>query len=483
MNPLFIALIALALVACGFVAALWVAQRRASYVKFLRREQKDLVDTERRMFLYLHELGAAIAGQKEGISLYKIIVEGAVRVTESCGGALYTFDDASGSLVPRFISGESAPLTPLSEQTLTQATVNPSSLLSALRLQRVSGTGSLLGAVFTGQKSEHIPDIIADTRLSEGRANTFQAGSGALIGPLTSGNRRMGILAVTQPNTTHVYDSYDLEIFSAIAEQSAFALASAAAHLEMAKKRKLDEELKNASEVQRILLPEKAPEIKGFTLHAKNLPARILSGDFYDYVSPDIGKLGAVIADVSGKGFPAALVASTCRSALQAHAQAQASPSSVLSAVNRQIFDDIKVDMFVSAIYLILDQATGTIRLARAGHPEPMVWRQTPAIVETLQSPGLGLGIDQGDVFDRVTKDISLTLQSGDCLLVYTDGVSEAENAEGDEFGEDRIRQLLATHASEGPVAVIDAVLGAVASFCGGSAPSDDITLVALQRE
>jgi sigma-B regulation protein RsbU (phosphoserine phosphatase) len=217
-------------------------------------------------------------------------------------------------------------------------------------------------------------------------------------------------------------------------------------------------------------------------VHGRNRAARILSGDFYDYVQAAPGWFGAVVADVSGKGFPAALIAATCRSALQAHARVHQSPAAVLGAVNRQIFDDIKEDMFVSAVYFVLEEGGHQVTLARAGHPPPLVWRKATGEVETLSSPGLGLGIDAGEVFDRVTKDLTATLQSGDCLLVYTDGVNEAEDADGDEFGEERILTLLKENAPAGTAAVVDAIIAAVDAFTAGRPAMDDITLVALQR-
>jgi serine phosphatase RsbU (regulator of sigma subunit) len=150
--------------------------------------------------------------------------------------------------------------------------------------------------------------------------------------------------------------------------------------------------------------------------------------------------------------------------------------------VNRQIFNDINEDMFVSAIYLILEENGSTVRLARAGHPPALLWRKASGTVDQVNAGGLGLGIDDGEVFDRVSKDIVVTLEPGDCLLTYTDGVTEAENAEGDEFGEEQLCKLIALHAARGTVHLVDAIILAVDEFCGGKPPADDITVVALQR-
>ena len=483
MTPLDIFLLVLALVAAlGLVVALLIARSTGLKLSDLLTRQEDLVHTERRMFSYLHELGAAIAGEQRESALHKLIVEGAMQVTSSRGGTLYTFDESTKELVPRFATGVGAPLTPMDAQAIATASANPSSVLNYMRLQSAPGAGSLLGDVFSRQTSEHVPDLGQDARLSGGGQNPLQAGTATLVGPLISGNRKLGVLAVTLPNEERHYDSNDLEVFTAIAEQSAFALASAVAHMEMQNKRKLEAELHTAGEVQRILLPSEEPRLRGYTVSGRNRPAKILSGDFYDYVRPDFHRFGVIVADVSGKGFPAALIAATCRSSLQAHAQAEASPSAVLSAVNRQIFNDIREDMFISAIYFVFEEGNPTIRLSRAGHPLPLVWRKATGHVESISSPGLGLGIDAGEVFDRVTKDVAFNLEPGDCMLVFTDGVTEAENAEGDEFGEERLKQILTDFAEGSTDALVDEVTRAVSEFCGKNPPSDDVTLVALKR-
>lgn len=484
MTAPLLALLSLALLAgVGFAVAAWIARTQRHRLRSLLHEQEDLVGTERRMFSYLHDLGAAIASEQREVALHRMIVEGAMKVTASKGGAIYTYDEATGTLVPRFISGDAAALVPLTEQQIAQEIASPGSMLNSLRLNPAPSTGALLGDVFQEQRSEHVKDLGADERLSTGVRNLHQNGSAALIGPLSSGPRKLGILAVTLPGSERGYDVNDLEVFTALAEQSAFALASALAHQEVHSKRQLEAEFRIAGEVQRILLPQEDPSVPGFEVVGRNRPAKILSGDFYDYVRTPSGEFGVVIADVSGKGMPAALIAATCRSALQAFAQERTSPATVLSLVNRQIFDDLTEEMFVSAVYMILDPTTGVVRLARAGHPEPLIWRQATGKVEVLNQPGLGLGIDQGEVFERVTKDRALIMEPGDCLLLYTDGVNEAENAEGEMFGEERLQALLAAHGAAGSARVVDEVLAALNDFAGGKAPSDDITLVVIRRQ
>ncbi len=465
----------------GFVVAGRLARQRRYTVEKLQDEQEAIVSEERRLFSFLHALGASITAETRESSLHRLVVEGAMKVTGSKGGALYVYDEARQTLVPRYCSDECAPLIHLTDKVLAQAEANPSSLLSTLRWQAVKANSGVLGSVFMEQQAAHIGSLSAHPQLRSGD-NPHQQNVTAMVGPLSSGRRRLGVLALTADSTAKQYSPNDIEVFGSLVEQSAFALANAAAHQEAQAKRQLEAELKTAGDVQRILLPEGDPTIDGYVIAGRNRPARILSGDFYDYLYPTEKHFGAVIADVSGKGLPAALIAASTRSALRAFAHTMLSPTAVLGAVNRQICPDIRQDMFVSMIYLMFEQGSSKVTLARAGHANPFLWRRKTGTVETVQSPGLGIGIDDGDVFDRVTKDCTVHLESGDLLLLYTDGVNEAIDADGDEFGEERISKVLAKVAPLGAQAVVDQLMDALNDFVGGKASNDDVTLIALQR-
>ncbi len=398
-----IILLVLAATGIGFVVAGRKARTRAHLLEEVQAEHDAVVAEERRLFSFLHVLGAVIGTDQRESTLHRMIVEGAMKVTGSKGGCLYAFDDTQNVLVPRFCSDEVSPLIDLSDKVLAQAAASPHSLLSTVRLQVVPAAEGVLGGVFSGQKPERLSDLGGDSRLGS-TPNLHQRQVAVMIGPLISGNRRLGVLAVTGSGAGGEFSDNDFEVFASLAEQSAFALANATAHREAQTKRQMEEELRNASEVQRILLPERDPVLDGWAVAGRNRAASVLSGDFYDYVPLGDSRLGAVIADVCGKGVPAALIAATTRSALQAHALAMASPAAVLGAVNRQVSGDITQDKFVSMIYLTVELGGDRVRLACAGHPNPFLWRKHDNTVEVVKCPGLAIGIDDGEVFERVTK-------------------------------------------------------------------------------
>jgi sigma-B regulation protein RsbU (phosphoserine phosphatase) len=154
----------------------------------------------------------------------------------------------------------------------------------------------------------------------------------------------------------------------------------------------------------------------------------------------------------------------------------------VLSTVNRYLFPDIREDMFISMIYGILDPADGSFIFCRAGHEPALIYRKASNEVEISKPKGLALGIDSGNVFERVTADERITLDSGDCVLLYTDGVKQALNAGEEEFGMERLSKTFREAARLGAEAVVKKVQKAVKSFTGEGAQMDDVTIVVIEK-
>jgi sigma-B regulation protein RsbU (phosphoserine phosphatase) len=171
-----------------------------------------------------------------------------------------------------------------------------------------------------------------------------------------------------------------------------------------------------------------------------------------------------------------------CRSVLRSQAAENISPAEVLKKVNRQLYPDIKEDMFISMAYLVLDHARNGVILARAGHDAPLLYKRETKTVTPVKPPGMVVGIDSGSVFDRLTNDFNVPLERDDCLILYTDGVTEALDAEGDEFGLERTIQAVQASAAEGASAIIKRVTDDVRNFVGGQPQSDDITLIAIRK-
>ncbi len=478
-NSTLISIAAFALIVVVLSLALRNQRRR---VRSIRRRFNDLEGEEQRMFTFLHDLGLAIENEPSPTVLSRIIVDGIDKVVGARGGAIYFANPEGDYLNPSYISEECPPLIGIPLEVRKRAERDPRALESHVRLSRVPIDEGILGHCLSVGEPIHVPDVKNHPAFRDAFIR-YTDDVSALLAPLRHANKDLGVLVVARRKEDGLFNANDFAVFRSASEQSSFAIGNARIHREASEKKAMESELQNAREVQRILLPQSDPLVPGFRISGTNLPARIISGDYYDYIDLKNDKFGIVIADVSGKGVPAGLLMAMCRSSLRSVAGAQESPSAALAAVNRQLFPDIREDMFISIAYSVLDATDSTLTLSRAGHDPALLYRKETGKVEMLRSPGLAVGIDDGAVFERVTRDMTVELKSGDCVLFYTDGVKEATDAEEEEFGMERMSEVFRKAAPLGAESILNRMQESLGQFTGDGRPQmDDITLVAIEK-
>ena len=468
------------LVAC-VAGWLWTWRRQQERIRQLERSNEEIQVEETLVFDFLHGLGAAFTETIRAADLHRLIVEGATRILDAHGGALYVIERGGARLLPAFISKGCPPLIDVPPHIVQQAASTPVALDSYLRTHNVEVGEGILGTAWQTEQPLLLADVAAAPELAKLRGTTL-ATTSVMVTPLLYGKQNMGVLALGNGPMSAPFTQSDFVVFKSIAEQSAFALYNAVIYSEANEKKRLDHDLQIAREIQRIMLPAESPKVEGFEIAGLNIPASQVSGDYFDYITVDEERLGVAIADVSGKGVPASLIMAICRSVLRSQAPENASPSEVLKKVNRQLYPDIKEDMFISMAYLILDHVRATVTLSRAGHDAPLLYRSSTGELTHIKPPGLVLGIDSGSVFDRITGDLAVPLERDDCLILYTDGVTEALDGEGDEFGMERTVHSVQASAPGGAQAIIDRLIEDVRSFVGSTPQNDDITLIAIRK-
>ena len=450
-------------------------------IRRLERSHEEIQVEETLVFDFLHGLGEAFRGTIRPQELHRLIVEGAVRILDAHGGALYVTDRTGGKLMPGFLSKGCPLLVDVPQDILQQAAANPIALETFLRLHTLGANEGLIGRVWQTGQAVCINEFSEAPELAKLRGTAFGSVS-VMVTPLQYGDQDLGVLAVANGPTGAPFSQADFVVFKSIAEQSAFALYNAIIYSMANEKKRLDHDLEIARDIQRILLPSEAPAINGFQISGINVPARQVSGDYFDYIHVDQERLGVAIADVSGKGVPASLIMAICRSVLRAEAARNPSPADVLRKVNRQLYPDIKEDMFISMAYLVLDHQHDGVTLARAGHDAPLWYQRQSQTVTPVKSPGMVVGIDSGSVFDRLTVDFAVPLERNDCLVLYTDGVTETLNSEEDEYGVDRMMQSVRASANDGAQAIVKRIIEDVREFTGSVPQNDDITVIAIRK-
>ncbi len=297
--------------------------------------------------------------------------------------------------------------------------------------------------------------------------------------PLISQGELIGLLNLGSRRSEQDYSADDRRLLSNLATQAAPALRVAQLaqqqQVEARQRERLEQELRVARVVQQTLLPKAAPDLPGWQIAAHWLPARAVSGDFYDFYSLSDGRLALVIADVTDKGVPAALVMANTHGILRASAEELMTPGKVLDRVNNLLCPDIPPNMFVTCLYAVLDPATGHLQYANAGHPTP--YQRTAHGLVELRARGMPLGLFPDMPYEEKEADLA----PGDSLIFYSDGLVEAHNPQEEMFGTGRIKMELAA-----PVCgeqLIECLVNELNEFTGpGWEQEDDVTFVSLGR-
>jgi serine phosphatase RsbU (regulator of sigma subunit) len=255
-----------------------------------------------------------------------------------------------------------------------------------------------------------------------------------------------------------------------------------------AEKKRLEEELRIAREIQMSLLPQGPLVMPGLSLTALCVPAREVGGDYYDFFPMTGNRLGVLIADVSGKGTSAALYMAELKGLVLSLSQIHTSPRDLMIAANRIIANNLDARSFITMTYAVIDLSAGIMTYARAGHT-PMMYLPGPGCgareVQVLAPDGLvlGLKIDSGEMFERLLVEESLPLHPGDLYLLFTDGITEAMNAADDCFGETRLAQIVEKHAHLPSDQLRERVLREIEAFVGDAPQHDDMTMILLKVE
>ena len=302
-----------------------------------------------------------------------------------------------------------------------------------------------------------------------------------LVGaPLSVKGNLLGVMLIGEMDRPVGLDDRRREIIMGIAQQAALAVQNDLLQQEMAERERLERELQLARGIQEAFLPEDVPDPPGWGLAFIWRAAREVAGDFYDVFELPQRRLGLVIADVADKGIGAALFMALTRTLMRAAAVEDRSPADVLTRVNELLVPDARHGMFVTALYGILSLETGQLEYASAGHHPPLIRRHDTQMLEELPRGQIALG-----VLEQVRFEARATLlEPGDCMVLYTDGVTEALSPVATFYGEDRLRDVIQTlDCGVSAQEALKAVVASLDAFVGDNTPSDDVTLVVVTRE
>jgi sigma-B regulation protein RsbU (phosphoserine phosphatase) len=300
--------------------------------------------------------------------------------------------------------------------------------------------------------------------------------------PLRIKERILGTIYVDNRIQAGIFGPADLDLLSAIASSAAIAIENARLYQVAVEKGRLERELQMARQVQLSLLPAAVPEAPGWEFSARWLPARQVAGDYYDFILGQDGQLGMVVADVSDKGMPAALFMALSRSIVRASMDPSLAPAGSIQRANRLICQDSTSGMFITLFYALLDPKAGQVAYVNAGHNPALYFqrgkRPGQGALSRLGRTGMALGVEAETPY----AERSLTLNPGDFLVLYTDGVTDAMDHQGHSFDMDRLESTVLAHREDSAEQIGEALESAIQDFTGGAPVFDDITLLIVRR-
>jgi len=331
-----------------------------------------------------------------------------------------------------------------------------------------------------GEKILSIPGPLLLVDLSKRdsalRGQLEQMGIQAVV-PMQVQNESKGVIGLGGKVSGEEYTKADLEFLYSLGNLAIISLENARLFQEALEKQRLEEELLIAREIQKNLLPATLPEIEGFEITAMNISSKQVGGDYYDVIPLGNSKVVLAIADVSGKGTPASLLMANLQASIRALVPLGLSLSELTKRVNDLIFDSTGPDKFITMFWGLLDSEPRTLRYVNAGHNPPYLLRSAGSL-EKLDIGGMILGVMKALV---PYEEGYVKFQSGDAVVMYTDGITEAMNVEGKEFSEKRLERLLHEHWADRPTVLMEKIQEEIREFTRGTSQSDDITMVILK--
>ena len=346
------------------------------------------------------------------------------------------------------------------------------------RATRTSVHQGVVGRAVRHRQTEIVGDVLRDPDYHLVDTWKGQGQRSEIAVPLIYEEKVIGELAL-ESSRTNAFNEYHGRLLENIANNLSIALVNARLHADhVERERQLEREILMARDVQRAMIPERAPALKGFDIAAQLEPALNLSGDFYDYVQLSQNRLGMMIADVSGKGVRAAMGMAATRSILRSVAHRGHGPARVMRDANLRLHRDLGRQLLVTSVYALIDGETRTMQYCNAGHNSPLLVRASGKW-RALKTGGLLLG-----VFDKQQyKSETLHLEKGDVLFFFTDGLPEAHSAPPNriEFDEPRILEFLLKNRHLRAAGIIEAFVNYINEFTAGAHQHDDLTMVAIK--
>lgn len=448
----------------------------------LKKERDVLLQEKEATLGFVHNVGEVFA-DAETVSMDSLltrVLHYAVRTCKASSGAIHLVNSKVKRLEARAVSGVFPPPFEIPPDRLDLEHDATESLGRMVKNWPISFGQGLIGEAAVLGNSILIEDAEMDSRVPQHPMDFLKIRT-LLVVPMRFGNHTIGVMTLTNRINGEGFAPSDLNLAQALAAQASVPIHYAGLQETLEDKRQLDRDMQIAQQVQSSLLPKELPSYPAVEIAAFNLPAMEIGGDYYDCIQIDDKHIGLVIADVSGKGVGGALMMAVCRSVLRANAQNVYDPSSMLCSLNEILSSNLAEDMFISMLYMVLNLETHQLSFARAGHEAPIIVRSGATKADQPETDGIVIGLVDNKIFRSSIETKNISLHPGDLLVTYTDGITEAMNSDGVEWGIETLTQSIEGLAETSAHDLLDHIRKEVLSFAGNTRQYDDMTMLALK--
>ncbi len=453
----------------------WLSRR-----EIIRKdEQMQMLDQEKMIvFDFVHNMAEAIG---EGIGrqeLMERVVHAAVLSTGAMSACIF---ERNGDLLRGVaVEGLFPPHRPLPQSVRSKINTRANFVEQVLKSEVFKVGEGLVGRAADTGTGILIEDALADPQIIKHEDPALEIRS-VIVVPINFRQRNLAVLAIVNPSDGGPFGRSDYSLAEGLAEQAGLAIHNLDLLETQIEKNNLDADLGLAREIQSMLLPKAFPSMAKLDMATIYSSSQKVGGDLYDVFTLDETRIGLAIADVSGKGISASLLMAICQSNLRHIARKLISPAEVLRELNVVMLEETRPEMFVTIIYAVLDTEKDELVFARGGHELPILVRRLDdgtASVDLLESDGMALGMVPDAIFQQATVDHHVGFKKNDILVLYTDGVTEVQNAHGEEFGNRRLSSVVKSLDMRSAEGITKGITERIRLFSGTDEQMDDLTLV-----
>ena len=426
------------------------------------------------LFEFMVAIGNAISEKLEMDKVMDFVVKSAVKATNADGGAIFLLDEFEDVLRVKAVEGDFPP----PYQVPPKVKLKIASLTEYFQSTPIPLDKTIVGECAMTRKSIFIHDTRDDARMSQNAQLDQIYIASIILTPLLQGNKVFGVLAVVSRRGNYLFNADHYSQIQTFADYTSLTINSLFTYLELLEKQEMEREVGIAAEIQGQLLPSKLPQVSSISLAAYSLPAKGVSGDYYDVINIRRGQILLAVCDVAGKGIPASLVMVMIRTIIHlvAH-QPGMTVGRILDVVNWGIAGKVSLDRFATLALLSYDFASKRLEYSNAAHHPLLIFRAADKSFETLDTEGIPIGLEKKTKYNQ----INTVLQPADIVVLYTDGIIEAMNDQGSQYTLEALQKVILAHHEFPPEKLKRAIIEDMNGFVGKAKQHDDQTFLLMK--